>query len=77
MQEELAAVASQQQQLTASESASRQQLAAAVQAHDQASAACASAQAELHHLSMALQDSEAQLVLAHQKEAQVMSPHTL
>lgn len=71
LQEELAVLTSQQQQLTASESASRQQLAASVQAHEQASAACASAEAELHRLSIALQDSEAQLALAHQNEAQV------
>lgn len=76
LQKELAALRSQHQQLTASESASRQQLAASVQAHDQASAACSSAEAELHRLSTVLEDSEAQLVLAHQKEAQVTSPHT-
>ena len=75
LQEELAVLTAQQQQLSASESASRQQLAASVQAHEQASAACTSAEAELHRLSMALGDSEAQLVLAHQNEAQVISPY--
>lgn len=71
LQGELAALTAQQQQLTASESASRQQLAASVQDHEQATAACTSAEAELHRVSAALQDSEAQLVHAHQKEAQV------
>lgn len=76
LQGEIAALTAQQQQLTASESASRQQLAASVQAHEQATAACASAEAELHRLSAVLEDSDAQLVLAHQKEAQVsMSLH--
>lgn len=76
LQGELAALTAQQQQLTASESASRQLLAASVQAHEQATTACTSAEAGLHRLSMALEDSEAQLVLAHQKEAQVsMTSH--
>lgn len=70
-QEELAEVTSRQQQLSSSESAARQQLAESMQAYDQASAACSSAEAELHRLSSALQDSETQLVLAQQKEAQV------
>lgn len=75
MQEELTVLTSQQQQLAASEAASRQQLALSEQAREQASAACASAEAELHHLSTVLQDSQAQLALAHQNEAQVISTH--
>lgn len=68
-------VTSQQQQLAASEAASRQQLALCEQAREQARAACASAEAELHCLSTALQDSQAQLALAHQNEAQVIPNH--
>ena len=76
LQEELAELSAQQQQLTASELATRQQLAASEQARKQARAACASADAELHRLSTALQDSQAQLALAHENEAQVIPTHT-
>ena len=74
VQEELASMTTKEQQLTASESTARQQLAASVEAHEKASSACSSAEAELHRLSLALKDSEAQLLLAQQKEAQVRWP---
>lgn len=74
IQEELATVTAKQQQLIASESAARQQLAVSVEAHEKSSSACSSAEVELHRLSLALGDSEAQLLLAQQKEAQVRSP---
>ncbi len=71
-QEELASLTSRQQQLTASESAAQQQLAATGEAYEQASAACSAAEGEMHRLSMALEDSEARLLQAQQKEGQVM-----
>ena len=71
LQEELATVTARQHQLTASEDAAQQQLSAALEAYEKASTACASADGEMHRLSAALEDSEAQLQLAQQKEGQV------
>ena len=73
MQNELAAVSSREQQLTASESAMQQQLTAAVDAYEKVSTACSSAEGEVYRLSSALTDSESQLLVAQQKETQVSS----
>ena len=71
MQEELAKVTSRQQQLSVSESAAQQQAAALAEAYEKASTACAAAEGKERRLSLLLQDSEAQLLQARQKEGQV------
>ena len=71
MQEELAKVTSRQQQLSVSESAAQQQVAALAEAYEKASTACAAAEGEERRLGLLLQDSEAQLLQAQQKESQV------
>ena len=71
MQEELAKVTSRQQQLSVSESAAQQQAAALAEAYEKASTACAAAEGKERRLSLLLQDSEAQLLQAQQKEGQV------
>lgn len=71
MQEELAKVTSRQQQLSVSESAAKQQVAALAEAYEKASTACAAAEGEERRLGLLLQDSEAQLLQAQQKEGQV------
>ncbi len=71
MQEELAKVTSRQQQLSVSDSAAQQQLAALAEAYEKASTACAAAEGEERRLGLLLQDSEAQVLQAQQKESQV------